>query len=194
MKMRHTAIKLSFVFLVLAWTVQRALAAEDQRRTVIGNPPPSIPRVNTPYVQPPIPKPVDTSVIETQRQLQNILQVQKTLELQHQREILEITRIVEQARAHQQLLRELSAEEAGGEAEKEKEFDKAVRRQKIKLIEKQTEENRAIVEEIKTKTAEELQAGQALEETPPPEESSAASEQKPAEETKKDLWWWLRNR
>ena len=50
----------------------------------------------------------DPSIAEAQRQLEDIIQIHKSLQSQHQREIEEIQKIMEKARAQQKLLKAMS--------------------------------------------------------------------------------------
>ena len=97
----------------------------------------------------------DTAVLETQHQLEGIIQVHKNLQLEHQKEIQEIQRIIEQARTHQRLLKELSQEKglsAGASSSVTKiDLEQAIRSQKIQLIKEQTEKNRAEIQALEQK-------------------------------------------
>ena len=97
----------------------------------------------------------DANMLETQRQLEDIIRVHKNLQLEHQREIEEVQRIIEQARTHQKLLKELSQEKglsAGASSPVTKiDLEQAIRSQKIHLIKEQTEKNQAEIRELEEK-------------------------------------------
>ena len=110
---------------------------------------------NSPSVQK-VPAP---AILETQRQLEDIIQIHKTLQLGHQKEIQEIQRIMEQARAHQRLLKELAEDKGLSEGASTSvtrlDIEQAIRAQKIQLIKEQTEKNRTAVEMIEKQVIEE---------------------------------------
>ncbi len=101
----------------------------------------------------------DANMLETQRQLEDVIQVHKNLQLEHQREIEEIQKIIEQARTHQKLLKDLSQEKglsAGASSPVTKiDLEQAIRSQKIQLMKEQTEKNRTETREPEEKAKKE---------------------------------------
>lgn len=102
----------------------------------------------------------DPSLKETQQQLESIIKIHKSLQTQHQREIQEIQKIMEQARAHQKLLRELSEKlptSSVSSATPGMDIEEAIRIEKIELIKEQTQKNKTAIkqmeEEIKKENA-----------------------------------------
>lgn len=92
-------------------------------------------------------------VVEIQRELQKILEIHRTLQIQHQDQIREIQRITEQARAHQKLLKTLEASRVA-RTTAPVDLDDFVRLEKIRLIEKEAQKNRASIEEMQKKAEE----------------------------------------
>ena len=139
---------LSLSLLFAAGATPRAFAVSQNQEKQDPGQIPSPPRVQIP----------NSPVAETQKQLDDIIQVHKTLQLQHQQEILEIQRILGQARAHQRLLKELAEEKgiSGGAPSSVTRLDveQAIRSQKIKLIKEQTEKNRAAIEDLEKQAVE----------------------------------------
>lgn len=100
---------------------------------------------------PVVPAPVP-DVIKIQRDLENILQIHRNLEVQKFKQIREITQITEQARIHQQLLKDLALTRQVGPA---RTTEEAIRLQKIQLIQKQAQKNQAVMKKIQEKAAKE---------------------------------------
>lgn len=172
--------KTTFFLCLFLLTATTVFAADEERKVV--TPPASVPQIaKTDIVEPPAQiveavKPVDTSVAETHRQLEDIMRIHQTLELQRQQDILEIQKIMEQARVHQQLLQEFETTSPQGGGGEGGEIEEAVRQKKIELIKEQTDKNRALMEEYENRTKEK------------------PSGEKPSEEKKQDFWWWLRKK
>ena len=145
---------LYLIFFLLFMFSKISFAAEDQRRQIYTPPPSTPPKVTTSdipklvQVQAPLPKYPDPSIVEVQRQLQDIVQIRQSVQMLQQRDIQEIQRITEQAQLHQRILEDLSAAKTPGQNEA---VEEAIRRQKIELIEKQASKNIEILEELKKK-------------------------------------------
>lgn len=80
------------------------------------------------------------SIQETQQQLESIIKIHKNLQTQHQREIEEIQKIMEQARAHQKLLRELSDKSSTSSVSSATpgvDIGEAIRHEKMGVIQKE---------------------------------------------------------
>lgn len=140
----------------------RVLAKEENRgapEPTAGAPTSSVgvvvPLPNTPNI-PKIPK--TPNVIQVQKELQEIVEIQRSIQASHYQQLREIQRITEQARAHQQLLKNLSASYApvkpttGGV-----DTDEALRLEKIRLIQEQAVKNRKALEAVEKKMAEEVE-------------------------------------
>ena len=145
---RFRIFLLSLVFLFAAGATPRAFAVSQNQEKKDPGPIPSPPHVQIP----------NGSVAETQKQLDDIIQVHQTLQLEHQKEIVEIQRILGQARAHQRLLKELAEEKgiSGGASSSVTRLDieQAIRSQKIQLIKEQTGKNRAAIEDLEKQAVE----------------------------------------
>ena len=88
----------------------------------------------------------DSAAASIQRDLEGILRIHRALETQHRDQILEIQRITEQARIHQQILRNLEIAQRAQKVQQAASIDEAVRRQKLLLIREKTRQNRAFLE------------------------------------------------
>ena len=131
--------------------------------------------------------PAKPSVVEIQKELQQIVQIHRSLQAQHQAEIAEIQRITEQAKAHQKLLMKLSTAPPSPTAQT-RDIDEVIRLQKIRLIQEQARKNRAALEEIQKQKAGEEGSGESSgepgeEKAPPP----SAAKDSPK---KKTTFWW----
>lgn len=139
-----------------------------------------------------IPASAKPSVIEIQKELEQIVQIHRSLEAQHRAQIMEIQRITEQARAHQKLLKDLSAQKARVTASAPApDIDEAVRLQKIRLIQEKARENRKALEEIQMKEKEGVEekiSGEPTDETDPEKTVTPSPEPDPAKK-KKTFWW-----
>ena len=194
MKQRKNMLAMSFVLLFLGGAATDSLGAEREKDEYSGGPAgaasygvpqiPKIPRV--PQTSSYIPTPVKPSVLEIQKELEEIVQIHRSLQAQHRAQVAEIQRITEQAKAHQKLLQNLSPAPGGEEAPAE-DMDEAVRRQKILLIKEQARENREAHEEIKKKEAEEGAEEQAAE---PDAKAAGAPSPAPGPPQKKKTFWW----
>ncbi len=92
----------------------------------------------------------DPAVAEVYRDLQNIIDLHKTLQVQHQTQIAEIQKITDQARAHQKILQTLDAVKRVPPSRKRGGVEEMIREEKIRQIQRQTEKNRAALEGIRT--------------------------------------------
>lgn len=94
----------------------------------------------------------DPAMAEIHQELADIIRVHQSLQLQYRdqvREIHEIQRITDQARAHQKLLKDLETVRRAQEANRTmKTLDELVRIEKIRLIQEQTRQNRVRLGEI----------------------------------------------
>lgn len=155
--MAHSQTAILTSLLILGSLTANVFAGEDQRRQIPL--PPSIPKVEkspTAGLPPRAPKIWDTSVVETQRELQDILRIHRTLQVQQQSQLREIQRITEQARIHQKILKDLAAgKEALGIKSNVKTVEETIRLQKIALIEKEARKNRAHLKRLQRRTAQE---------------------------------------
>lgn len=94
----------------------------------------------------------DPAVAEIHRELEEIIRVHQTLQIQYRGQIREIQRITDQARAHQRLLRDLEAVRlVQQQVQAVKGLDELVRLEKIRLIREQTRQNRTLLEGIQQK-------------------------------------------
>lgn len=156
-------------------------AADKEQKAGIQKPPraPVIPSTSVPQV------PQFPNVAEVQQELQNIVQIHKSLQYQHYNQIQEIQRITEQARAHQQLLKSLSASHTPATTPQGISVEEVLRREKIRLIQEQARQNRAVLEGLQKKAAEEGQAREKEGEKKKEEKKSLP----PGEKPKKKSWW-----
>lgn len=111
-----------------------------------------------------IPEPVATpNIAEIQQELQNIMQIHRALQVQHLNQVREIQRITEQAKVHQELLKNLAIPPPGLKKPPAVDIEETLRLQKIRLIQEQTKKNRALLESLQKK------AGEREKEKPKPE-------------------------
>lgn len=129
--MRNFRPAIVFVFLVFLFVLAGPplFSADDQRR-----------QAPSPPVRVDIPKPA----AQVQRELQDILQIQQTLQLRQATQLREIQKITEQAKIHQRLLNNLTTPPSVSPPQRD--LEEVLRLQKIALIQKQVQENRAILE------------------------------------------------
>ncbi len=128
--------------------VPESFSAENKKRKL-----PSVPE--KPIVIKPVTLPIpphipDPSIAEIQKQLQEILKVHQSLELQRDRELEEIQKIMEQSRIHQQLLKDLAKP---AQVKQQPVLEEALRREKIQIIEKEALKNQSKIEELKKKSS-----------------------------------------
>lgn len=98
----------------------------------------------------------DPAVAEIHQELDDILRVHQSLQVQYRDQVREIQRITDQARAHQKLLKDLeTVRRVQQQAASAKALDDLVRLEKIRLIQKQTHQNRTRLEEIQKQEKEE---------------------------------------
>jgi len=97
----------------------------------------------------------DPAVAEIHRQLQEILKVHETLRSQFQDQVREIQRITDQARAHQKLLKDLEVARKIRPPQGKLDVEEAVRKEKIRLIQEQTLQNRTYLENLQKNPTEE---------------------------------------
>jgi hypothetical protein len=118
-------------------------AAEEKKEAPLPAAPVVTPRVTS--------QPAPPAVTDVQRELQEIVRIHQALQAQHVTQIREIQRIMEQARLHQQLLKDLAPARAAGGVPvtpATRNVDELIRLQKIQLIQQQAAENRSRLEEI----------------------------------------------
>lgn len=141
-----------FVFILVLWGgLNESPAANDEKKeTAVPQRPEKI-VVQKTEVIPPVPRHPDPSIVEIQKQLQEILQTHRTLELERQQELAEVQKILDQSRMHHERLKDLHREPAGLPFPARPETDEALRRQKIQLIEEQALKNRTKLENLKKK-------------------------------------------
>lgn len=141
-----------FVFILVMWgSLNESPAANDEKKeTAVPRPPEKIVVAKTEVI-PPAPRHPDPSIVEIQKQLQEILQTHRTLELQRQQELAEVQKILDQSRMHHELVKDLNRKPAGSPLPAKPEMDEALRRQKIQLIEEQALKNRTKLENLKKK-------------------------------------------
>lgn len=188
--MIHLVTRILMLFLILLGSFPASgFSAQDQRRQ--GTLVPSIPQVQKPAtvnLPPQVPKVWDTSIAETQRQLQDILQIHQTLQVQQQAQIREIQRITDQARIHQEILKGLEAGKPPGGVEEganAKTIEETIRLQKISLIQKEARKNKIRLKRFQRKAEQEKKLKpQLYSEKPAP-----STENKEGKETK-SFWWW----
>ncbi len=122
-------------------------------------------------------RPAPPAVADVQRELQEIIKIHQALQAQHVTQIREIQRIMEQARLHQQLLKNLAPARAmptapaASQAPGARNIEDMIRLQKIQLLQQQATQNRTRLEEL---SKEEKEAKAAA--TPPQEEAKKTSE------------------
>jgi len=102
-------------------------------------------------------------VTQLQEELQNILEIHRSIQLQGQNQIREVQRIRDQTEAHQALLKDLTPtrKQTGPvvpEVPQGVTIDEFVRIQKIRAIQDQARENRGVLEEMQKETGEETVA------------------------------------
>lgn len=151
----------------------------------------------------PLPRHPDPSIIEVQKQLAEIIEIQKSLRIQRDQQVAEIQTIMDQARAHQKLLEELK-QMRERPVEAKTQIDEAIRREKIQLIEQQAIKNQAALEkykkeEFKEETSDEAASLEASEPIPDlavssivtdePVPSAPLEDDKAEEKQKKNFWW-----
>ena len=143
---------------------------------------------------------VNPSITEIQKELQSIVQIHRSLQLQHQAQIAEIQKITEQAKAHQKLLKSLSVPVPQVPKAPSSNIDEIIRVEKIRLIQEQAFKNRAMLEKIREQSLQEkheklAQALETKEAAPSEEKSSKGKGAKktapaPKEEPEKKRSWW----
>lgn len=107
-----------------------------------------------------VPNLPDPAVAEIRRQLEEIIQIHKTLQQVHQGQLREIQRITDQARAHQKLLNQLAPVRASNQVVKSSNLEEIIRMEKIRQIQVQAQQNRAALEELKAEREAEGQEGE----------------------------------
>ena len=158
-----------FSILTFAALTTSGSAVEDERRQITL--PPSIPKVEKPPAAslppqipkisqvPQVPKVWDTSITQTQRELEDILRIHQILQVQQQAQLREIQRITEQAEVHQKILNDLGrARPVTGTGEtgaSEMALEETLRVQKIALIQEQTRENQLRLKRLEREVARE---------------------------------------
>jgi hypothetical protein len=161
----------------------RAHSAEKEQKSGVQKPARSGPVVSSVGV-PQIPQ--IPNIAEIQQELQNIAQIHRSLQYQHYNQIQEIQRITEQARAHQQLLKNLSTSRTSATTTYGIDLEEVLRREKIRLIQEQAHQNRAVLEGLQKKAVEE-------EQTEGKKKVGKKKEEKknppPGEKPKKKSWW-----
>lgn len=185
MKRFKTGLPISFFSMfLLGVLVTSVWATEEQRRQITL--PPSIPKVEKlpaaglPPQIPQVPKVWDTSVVETQRQLEDIIRTHQILQMEQQTQLREIQRITEQARIHQKILNELkTAGQAGGGGTT---VEEAIRVQKVALIQEETRKNRLRLRRLQRKAAREKTLKRAVEEKEAPAPPPTKTKKSPWEE------------
>lgn len=117
------------------------------------------PRIYYPAGLPDIPRPrINPSVAEIQKELQEIVQIHRSLQQQHRAQMAEIQRITAEAKAHQALLKNLAVSQKKVSASPSAaDVEESIRIEKLRLIQEKARENRAAIEEIQKKVIEEEQ-------------------------------------
>ena len=103
------------------------------------------------------------TIAEIQQELQNIVQIHQTLQTQQYGQVRELQRIREQTKAHQQILKDLSPAPKIPKTAKETvarspDMEEILRLEKIRLIQEQTRQNKAILEGIQKRAGRETQS------------------------------------
>jgi hypothetical protein len=89
---------------------------------------------------------VDTSVVNIQNQIKEIIRINESLKANEQRHLAEIQRIMDQARVHQRILEELRAAKGTKGKAKPSEAEELLRQEKLRLIQEETEKNKKFIE------------------------------------------------
>lgn len=131
------------------WAAKKEKKENEAKKEKKQNPTPAQTPPVAPRETPDIP---DPAVAEVYRELQNIIDLHKTLQVQHQTQIAQIQKITSQARAHQKILQTLDAVKRVPPAAGRGGVEEMVRQEKIRQIQRQTEVNRAALEGIRTQT------------------------------------------
>ncbi|GEM_PF-3071784 len=152
--MIHCNKRKGWVVGFILWTAfspREGFSADDKKKST----PPSASTQSAPAKPTapvaPVPRYPDPSIIEIQKQLQDIIKIHQDLEKQRDQNLAEIQKILEQSRMHQQLLSDLSQDQkAAGKAKSE--MDEIIRRQKIQIIEEQALKNKSELERLRKKS------------------------------------------
>ena len=118
---------------------------------------PKVPRVgvNFPQVQPVLPSPGEPNIKKIQKQINDIIKLNENLKVRYQSQASEIQRITDQAKIHRQILENMSNLKGRKILVKPMDRDEVLRQEKVRLIQKTTEENRKYVETLGQKGKEE---------------------------------------
>ncbi|MBI2166618.1 MAG: hypothetical protein HYU34_00020 [Candidatus Omnitrophica bacterium] len=100
----------------------------------------------------PLPQIPDPAVAEIHKQLNDIIQLHKTLQLNTRYKVREIQKITDQAEAHRKLLAELEAARAVKRPVNPQSLEDIIRAEKIRQIQIQTVKNRQLLEEVRAQS------------------------------------------
>ena len=85
---------------------------------------------------------------EIKKQIHEIIQIDATLKQGRQQQASEIQRIRDQARIHQQILKDLEASSQKRNSVNASDIDEILKQEKIRLIQQQTRQNREMIENV----------------------------------------------
>ena len=148
---REIACGLKMLVLILLFTLFKIqfLSAADEKKPAG----PEVKKSQAVKEEVPLPQTPDPAVAEIHKQLNDIIQLHKTLQLHPRDKIRAIQRITDQARAHRKLLAELEAVRAAKRPADSRSLEDAIRVEKIRQIQLQTEKNRELLEKVRVQSA-----------------------------------------
>ena len=138
---------LMFIFLFTLFKSQFLLAADDKKPAA-----PKVTKSQASEEKAPLPQIPDPAVAEIHKQLNDIIQLHKTLQLHTQYKVREIQKITDQAEAHRKLLAELEAARAVKRPVNTQSLEDIIRAEKIRQIQIQTVKNRQLLEEVRAQS------------------------------------------
>ena len=107
---------------------------------------------------------VNQSLEQIQKDLRRIQEIHQTLQREHYEQIREIQKITEQAKAHQKLLKDLEAQRQAVKPLNTVNVEEVLRFEKIRLIQEQARQNRAVLEGIQKRAREQTKVKKSNEE------------------------------
>ena len=93
------------------------------------------------------------SMEQIQKDLRRIQEIHQTLQREHYEQIREIQKITEQAKAHQKLLKDLEVQRQAAKPLNTFSVEEILRFEKIRLIQEEARQNRAVLEGIQKKAS-----------------------------------------
>lgn len=144
----NCGVKILMLLLIFTVFKSQFLFAADEKK-------PGGPKAKKPQAakeEAALPQIPDPAVAEVHRQLNDIIQLHKTLQLQTRYKVREIQKITDQAEAHRKLLAELEAVRAVQRPVKTQSLEDIIRTEKIRQIQLQTVKNRQLLEEVRAQS------------------------------------------